>query len=80
MFEYNWSQYSLTQITHYLKQSYKQVKVVEWLTRSPANLVKRMPSGAQVRILSLTNLLVAILFFPYQCKRRLEVLLIIMSE
>jgi hypothetical protein len=30
------------------------VKVVEWLTRSPANLVKRMPSGAQVRILSLT--------------------------
>jgi hypothetical protein len=28
----------------------------------------------------LTNLLVAILFFPYQCKRRLEVLLIIMSE
>ena len=30
-------------------------KVVEWLTRSPANLVKRIPSGAQVRILSLAS-------------------------
>jgi hypothetical protein len=47
--------------------------VVEWLTRSPAKLVKRMPSGAQVRILSLTHFFAsgAHLFFCSWCAFRL---------
>ena len=49
---------------------HQTVKVVEWLTRSPAIsdsrvAVQRMPSGAQVRILSLTHIFLISLLFLF---------------